>query len=499
MEYTNPVIRGFYPDPSVCRVESDYYLVTSSFEYLPAIPIFKSKDLVNWKSLGYCLVDENQIDLKGTKNSGGIFAPTIRFYKDRFYVITTDINKGSFYVTSDQPENGWSMPIFIDIDGIDPSLYFESDRAFVQYASFGRVNSIKQVEIDISSGELLSEPEIISYGSGGRDVEAPHVYKFNDYYYLITAEGGTREGHMVTIRRGKALYGPFEECPNNPILSNRDKSRELIQNVGHFDLIQDQFGDWWGLGLGVRSIEHTSNIGREALLLPVKWSNGWPSIYKGFAEERITIKRKLTNDVVQQNIHYYKDDFQSNNLPFYWNSIREFWTSEVFVEGGKLNLNLLPGNLNSLEKISFVGRRQQSLKFKVTCILEFFPEISEEAGLTIYIDKNHHFELCVAKSEAGRSLNVKKKLSDIETNKQRDILGEKLINLRIIGTENSYIFYYSINNEDYIYVGKTRAKYLSTEISDSPFTGVFIGMYGTSNGLESNNTAKFHSFVYEDV
>lgn len=205
--YENPIIPGFYSDPSICRVGEDYYLVTSTFEYFPGVPIFHSKDLVNWQKIGHCLHREAQIP-KGIN----IFAPTLRYYEGTFYMITTNITGGgNFYVTAKAPEGPWSDPIWVDIPGIDPDLFFDEDgKTYVISSSF------ILFEIDLKNGELLSEGRKVWNGTGGRYEEAPHIYKKDGLYYLMAAEGGTEEAHSETIARSHDIWGPYTENPGEP-------------------------------------------------------------------------------------------------------------------------------------------------------------------------------------------------------------------------------------------------------------------------------------------
>jgi xylan 1,4-beta-xylosidase len=286
MQYNNPVIPGFYPDPSICWVGDDYYLVTSSFEYFPGVPIFHSKDLVNWRQIGHCLTTERQLPLAKAWSSGGIYAPTIRHHDGSFYMITTNVSGvGNFFVRSEQPVGPWSDPIPVAQSGIDPSLFFDDDgRVYFQSARNGdEGNGIYQCEIDISTGSMLTESRLIWKGTGGAHPEAPHLYKINGYYYLIIAEGGTEYGHMVTIARSSDPYGPYEPCPNNPILSHRSLSSS-IHATGHADLVQAHDGSWWAVFLGIRPVSYPfgHHLGRETFLAPVTWSSdGWPVIGHG--------------------------------------------------------------------------------------------------------------------------------------------------------------------------------------------------------------------------
>ena len=212
MKYNNPIIKGFNPDPSICRVGEDYYLVTSSFEFFPGVPIYHSKNLVNWELINYCLTDEIQLDLTDSRASGGIFAPTIRYHQGRFYMTTTNVLiRKNFIVYTDDIRGKWSQPVWLEQTGIDPSMLFEDGTCY--YCSNGgdeKGGLIQLSEIDPLTGAYIKKPVIICRGTGGIYPEAPHMYKLNGWYYLILAEGGTKYGHMVTAFRSKNPYGPYE-------------------------------------------------------------------------------------------------------------------------------------------------------------------------------------------------------------------------------------------------------------------------------------------------
>ena len=257
MIYKNPVLKGFYPDPSVCFANGKYYLVTSTFQYFPGVALFESDNLVNWKQIGYVLTRPEQVMLDKIPASGGVFAPTIRYNNGRFYMVTTnDTTHRNFYVYTDDIYGEWSDPIEVDQGGIDPSLYFEDGRTF--FISNGQDDygegGVVQCEIDIATGKKLSHSKSIWKGSGGRYLESPHVYKINGRYYLMAAEGGTEYGHMITYAVSDDIWGEYVTGDNNPILTNRNKAPYIIQGIGHGDLIQDKNGDWHILSLGFRQM-----------------------------------------------------------------------------------------------------------------------------------------------------------------------------------------------------------------------------------------------------
>ena len=220
MKFTNPVIPGFHPDPSVCRVGEDFFLVTSSFEYFPGVPLFHSRDLVHWRQIGHCLNRAAQLQLDEAWCSGGIFAPTLRHHRGRFYMITTNFcARCHTLVQAADPAGDWSDPVLLQIGGIDPSLFFDDDGRC--YVSATGQDGILQAELDPATGNLLGEPRSIWAGTGGCYPEAPHTYKINGLYYLMISEGGTEYGHMETIARSASVWGPYAPCPHNPIQIGR--------------------------------------------------------------------------------------------------------------------------------------------------------------------------------------------------------------------------------------------------------------------------------------
>ena len=264
-----------YPDPSIVLVKDTYYMVNSTFEYYPGIALSKSTDLLNWTKLPGIIVTTEQADLTKAKSNEGIFAVCIRFFNDHFYVITTNFAEfKNFIIKGKLNENGeilWDQQrIEIDIMGIDPDLYHENGRTYVTFTGYiddKGTKAIQQAEIELATGAILRGPEVISLGTGGRDVEGPHIIKRENTYYLLAAEGGTGVGHMITMFKSDNFWGPFENHSTiNPIFTNRDRANESLQNIGHADLFQDTKGNWWLTCLGTRpstiDFKQITNMGR---------------------------------------------------------------------------------------------------------------------------------------------------------------------------------------------------------------------------------------------
>ena len=283
---SEPILPGFYPDPTICRVGEDYYLVNSSFEYFPGAPLWHSRDLVSWTQLGHVLDRRSQFDRGDGSPSAGLYAGTLRHHDGRFWYVTTNVggSGGQLLVSSHDPAGPWSEPVLIPAaTGIDPDLAWDADGAcFLTWKAMSRAEGeigILQSRLDTQSGELLDPPYPVWQGSGLSAAEGPHLYFIDGYWYLLLAEGGTERGHAVTIARGRHPRGPFEGCPVNPVLSHRS-SIDPVQNTGHADLVQTPAGDWAAVYLGVRTRGWTPGyhvLGRETFLAGVQWRDGWPA------------------------------------------------------------------------------------------------------------------------------------------------------------------------------------------------------------------------------
>lgn len=496
MKYSNPIIPGFHPDPSACRVGNDYYLVTSSFEYFPGVPFYHSRDLINWRQIGYCLTRKSQLLLEGVQSSGGIYAPTIRYNNGTFYMATTNNTAGgNFYVYTGDPSGEWSEPVWVDQGGIDPSLFFDDDGR-VYFASTGE-NCIVQSGIDIKTGKRLTDIKNIWAGTGGSYPEGPHLYKINKMYYLMIAEGGTDYGHMETIARSQSPWGPFESCPQNPILTHRS-STNPIQATGHADLIESHNGSWWLVFLGIRpttSRPYYHHLGRETFLTPVSWTiSGWPVIGQ---DGKVSLEMEA--DCLP--LHPWdkdslRDDFESQELRIQWNFLRnprnKDWS--LTERPGWLQLNGSAVSLNDVDSPAFVGRRQEHFCCRVSTLLDFSPQQHrEEAGLTVLMNERHHYEIAVTFLEGKRHVIVSRRIGSLITTAACEKIGNGPVKLRIETDLNMYYFSYALNSEDFKTIASGEARYLSTEVAGG-YTGAYLAMYATGNGRKNSTPAFFDWF-----
>ncbi|MDP4088433.1 MAG: glycoside hydrolase family 43 protein [Bacillota bacterium] len=505
MKYKNPIIPGFYPDPSICRAGEDYYLVTSSFCYFPGVPIFHSTDLVNWKQIGHCLTTASQLPLGKTWRSAGIYAPTIRYHDGLFYMVTTNVSSGgNFYVYTDNPSGKWSEPLWVDQGGIDPSLLFDEDGRvyFTSTTQYGTPTpGICLSEIDIKTGKRLTEVKYIWGGNGGRHPEAPHLYKISNYYYLMIAEGGTEYGHMVTHARSRSPWGPFESCPGNPILTHRNSGFSTIQGTGHADIVEDGNGNWWMVFLAFRTANGDyHHLGRETFLAPLEWNKeGWP-IVNGNGTVQLTVETdKITSEQIQMEV--FEDNFDDATLDYRWNYVRNPNESlySLTEKKGCLRLYGSEVSLNDVDSPAFVGKRQQHFNCSVETLLDFKPEKKdEEAGLTVIMDEKHHYEIAVTGDGPGRKVIVRRTIGKLSVIVAEEAINAGSITLEISAETGSYHFKYAVNGNIPKEIADGETKYLSSEVAGG-FTGVYFGLYATGNGRKNSIPADFHYFKYTEV
>jgi len=506
----NPIIPGFHPDPSICRAGGDYFLVTSSFEYFPGVPIHHSRDLVNWRQIGHCLTRKSQLFLEGAPSSGGVYAPTIRHHDGRFYMVTTNVARqvdgrveegGNFYVSTDDPAGEWSEPIWVKQRGIDPSLYFEGEKTYFTSngTAWAASRGLYQCEIDIRTGEQLNDTVFLWPGTGGAYVEAPHLFKRGNYYYLMAAEGGTERCHMETVARSSTPYGPFEPCPHNPILTHRSLPT-LIQSTGHADFVEDLDGNWWAVFLGVRFPGGLwSNLGRETFLAPVTWTaDGWPIVNGG---------QRIMPDMESEHLppSYpwpalpIRDDFDSPKLGFQWvflrNPLSENWS--LTERPGSLKLRCARATLNDLESPAFLARRQEHFDAQASTAIDFSPRTEhDEAGISVYQNDSHHSEAAITLRGGRRVAIVRRRIGTAFTETISEPIGDGLITLFIQIDKDWYTFALTTAAGQRVELARHETRYLSTEVAGG-FVGVMLGMYATARGTISKSGAYFEWFEYQ--
>lgn len=501
MIITNPIIRGFYPDPSICKANGKYYMVCSSFQFFPGVPLFESDDLLNWRQIGHCFTRPSQVNLHQINSSGGVFAPTIRYHEGIFYMVTTnDTYHKNFYITTSNIHGEWSEPIFIDQGGIDPSLFFENGKTY--FMSNGSDENgdgcILQCEINIRTGERLTESRPIWKGSGGRFLESPHLYHFGDWYYITAAEGGTEYGHMITYARGSSPYGPFTPYANNPVLTNRNLGghQSHIQGIGHGDLVQDDGGNTFIVCLGFRQADNWvpyHHLGREVCLVPVHWTDdGWFT-----AGEDGVVKEKMEigiNPLKYTPAKYNASIPTMRDQPFRWCYLRDPHLENYQFLEDRICLKGTPVSLDQADSPTFLGIRQSefntTLNVKVCCS-------SGEAGITYYMDEGHHYDIAINCDNQDKKIILRLCIGDIKCIVNQIALPDDCpyVTLKIVSDPINYSFFYC-NKEETVFLGKAQAKYLSSEVAGG-FTGTVMAMYALQSEYNSDSWTEFHDFIWE--
>ena len=496
--YKNPVIQGCHPDPSICKAGEDYYLVTSSFEYFPGVPLFHSKDLIHWEQIGHCLTRTSQLPLDKCGTSGGIYAPTIRYYKGIFYMITTNVSRGNFIVHTKDPAGEWSEPVWLKQSGIDPSLFFEDDKC---YLTANPNNTIYLSEINPLTGEQLTTSKAIWSGTGGRYPEAPHIYKKDGWYYLMISEGGTEYGHKVTIARSRNIDGPYESNPANPILthSNVNAQWNSIQGTGHADLIQADDNSWWMVCLAFRPQTGQHHLlGRETFLAPVKWdTNAWPVVNgNGTIDLNMNVPTLPYKPVKELS---YSTDFSEKKLGFEWNYLRNPSTNNYSLteNPGHLRLKSSPVKLDDIDSPTFVGRRQEHVAFTATTSVDLFDsQVGDESGVTVFMNNKSHYDLLLKQTSNGkRSIVLRYRLGELTHTATEITIPKAKVYFQVKGNADFYSFAYSTDGNLFHELNRMDARYLSSETAGG-FTGIYLSLFVTSQNEHSKAFADFDKFTY---
>ncbi|MGN0906265.1 MAG: family 43 glycosylhydrolase [Bullifex sp.] len=471
--YSNPVIPGFAPDPSVTFHGGKYYLVTSTFEYFPGVSLWSSKDLVNWLPMGGILRDECQLDLKKAQSSSGLYAAGIRVNgKGRFYMVTTNkYTHENFICHTDDINGEWSDPCFIAKDGIDPSLLFLPDgKCF--YTSNGSVDGVRCIKgafINPDTGELLEDFHNLTTGCGGAAPEGPHIYFENGYYYLMLAEGGTGYGHHEVILRSENIYGPYEQNPSNPILSHVSRKGHPIQAVGHADLIKTPDGQWYAVFLAIRTKPRPllHHLGRETFLEKVTWKDGWP--YIGHAE-------LFHEDGPQQiPLNDYSFPFSKPLEDFPYLKVRVS-KSECYIQDVNAKTLTLIGeeSINTpLGHPTMLCFRQRGFHESMEVTLRT-SDLEGRAGIASWVSDDYHYRLEASIEGKEARIALIRHIHDFEavTEAIRLPLSDTLT-LSITSDDENYHFH-----ADGKYVGKATVYGLASEgMMHNAFTGALFAIY----------------------
>jgi len=535
-EFTNPILSGFYPDPSICRVNDDFYIVNSSFAYFPGIPVFHSIDLVHWSLIAHVLDRPEQLNLDSLGVSRGIFAPAIRYHGGLFYVTCTLVDRGgNFVVTSEKAEGPWSDPVWLPgINGIDPSLFFDNDgKAYLIYNSVApgdrplydghrtiRMRAFDPLHLRPTGDERILVDGGTDIGKKPVWIEGPHIFRKDDFYYLIAAEGGTGDQHSEVVFRSRDVGGPYVSCEKNPILTQRnlDPQREHpVTSTGHADLVETESGAWWAVFLGCRPYPPYEkgyyNTGRETFLAPVRWQEGWPVINPDHATVQYTYplpvqsSRPAAESGYSGNFHF-SDEFGGSTLGRDWMFLRtprEKWYS-LTGRPGYLAMHVRPERCSQPVNPSFVGWRQPHARGHASVSLDFLPATDrEKAGLLIFQNEHHFYFLCKSVHEGVPAIQLYRSVTRPDAGHDMDLMCSQNLErdtppgpvlLKVEARGDTYAFFFgSTPNEWQLLRENVPAEFLSTKVAGG-FVGCVYALYATSLGTESASTAYFDWFRY---
>jgi xylan 1,4-beta-xylosidase len=509
-QYYNPVVAGFFPDPSITRRGNDYYMVASSFAYTPGLPILHSTDLVNWQLIGHALTRSSQADMAGMPISRGIFAPTLRYHNGTFYLITTLVDRGgNFILTATDPAGPWSEPIWLpEVEGIDPDLFFDEDgKIYISHngeapgeALYEGHRAIWLWQYDPIKKAVVPDSKKLLV-NGGVDlstepiwIEAPHIYRHNGWYYLVCAEGGTADQHSAVVFRSRSLSEPFVPYAGNPILTQRDLAADRpnpITTAGHADLIQLPDGQWWAVFLATRTYQQRYfNTGRETFLLPVSWQDDWPVILPQGQSipYLLPVPAGLTRNtqaLTQSGNFHWRDEFDGKQLKVDWNLLRDFDQSWLQLDGQQLIVHAKEATLSSLQQPAYIGRRQQHTSFAASTSLEL-PKGKISAGLVAFQNEQYHYYLGV-KTRGDQALVF---LEQVQAGNSQLLASQSLptdrntIQLKMQGQGAELSFYYTDAQGNWqVLAEKQDAKMLSTQVAGG-FVGTTLGLHARQETQE---------------
>lgn len=515
---SNPIMAGFYPDPSICRVGKYYYMVHSTFAYFPGVPIFRSENLADWEQIGNILDRDSQLPLTCCRQSEGIFAPTIRYHQGMFYMITTNVSAGegekNFIVTAKTPEGPWSEPYYLGhgAEGIDPSLFFDTDgtcyyigqrtKSGAEY--YGNCEIwIQQLNLQTMKLEGEAVPVLDGFQKNAVWPEGPHLYHKDDYYYIIHAESGTAFHHSVMAARSHNIFGPYEYCPSNPIITHRHLGRDYpVTSVGHADLVDDDSGNWYMVMLACRPQEGYTLLGRETFLAKVVWEDDWPVVNPGIGHLEETFEIPGDTDTVRYPDECRSYTFDRADIPPGFLSLRNNRQKNMSLSDriGYLRLFMRADTLKDLAEPAYLAVRQQHQYFVVETELYIcFGNGDGCAGIALMQNNENHVRIECFHEDKKEGIRVVQSiqghddnLCSVESNKT------KKAGLKIFVYGLHADVWFRLNEDWQLLISKISIESLSTEIAGG-FVGCTVGMYASGNGKDIGGYADFALFTYRGL
>ena len=516
----NPVLPGCYPDPSICRVGDDFYLVTSTFEYVPGLPVFRSKDLASWEQIGHVVDRPGQLDYDGIESSGGLYAPTLRHHDGVFWLVCTlvdqqdDSRGGNFLMTATDPAGPWSDPVWLGESGIDPSLFFDDDgrvwvhgTRLVEEPEWFHQTEVWLRELDTETMRLTGPEHVLWTGAvrGAVWAEGPHLYKVDGTYYLLAAEGGTEIHHAISVARAESVTGPYVGNKGNPILTHRHLGRGVdVVGVGHADLVEDLDGGWWAVLLAMRPYGgYHYNLGRETFLVPVTWEDGWPVFAPGQgrvpAQVEVPTRGGAAPGIAQghESGVIRPDDLR-------WTSVRHLPSELATPSGDGWDLPIRPVTLAEPQAPAFLGVRQQHVDVDVRATLRADLAAGEELGVVVRQSEKDHVRLFLAGASEGAE--ARRFVAVHRHDGVDSVLGEAVlpgdvadpVTLTVSARGQDYALLVEAPGAEPVTVAVADGRTLDS-VATGGFLGLWLGVYATSNGRPTATTAHVERFEYLPV
>lgn len=519
---TNPIMPGFYPDPSICAVGGDYYLCNSTFAYFPGLSLMHSKDLTHWEQIGNVMDRHSQLPLEGAEHSQGLYAPTIRYHNGLFYVICTNVVRGwdNFIVTAENPEGPWSEPHHLeDADGIDPSLFFDDDGKCYYIGTHPNPEGEKHngdwyiyiSEVDIENFRLIGEKKNVWNGALRNCIwpEGPHLYKENGYYYIMHAEGGTGPEHSVMVARSRDVWGPYEGNPKNPILTHRHLGKDYpIKYVGHGDIIKTPNDEWYMTMLAVRPLNRFTTMGRETFLARVTWEDEWPVVNPGIGklEDEVEINLPAWNPLEDTSSYTCrtkgKTSIPGTDKCYSFADMKELGDEFLFLrnypadmyslDASGLKLKAGKEDIRAIGSPSYICIRQQHHYFTSETAFDYTAlKAGETAGLVLLQNNLYNLRAEVKDGMCSMVLCQNGKDETIGSVPVAEAADGNLIKLSIIveGLNTKAAAGGKV-------LGEASVANLSTEVAGG-FVGCCIGIYASANGQASDTYVSFKELTYQ--
>ncbi len=503
-EYANPILQGFYPDPSIVRAGRDYYLVNSTFAWFPGMPIFHSRDLVHWTQIGNAIDRSSQLKFDKLNMWQGLYAPDISWHDGTFYILNTCVGcGGNFVITAKKPHGPWSDPVFLPgVEGIDTSLFFDDDgSAWIVHNGpppekprYEGHTAIWLQHFDAKALKAVGKPQVLVDAGTHPErkpiwIEGPHIFKKDGLYYLIAAEGGTEEGHSEVVFRSDKVTGPYVALASNPILTQRDLPKDRarpITSTGHAKFVETPEGDWWAVFLGVRPYDSAGdfNTGRETFMMPVRWKDGWPRVTD--PGQRVPwlapapkLPKQAKPPVPLNGDFSFREDFDAAKLPLYWMQLRNRQGHWWRVRNGALQLNARAVALGDNGNPSLLARRQQHLNATATTELRFHAASDDaEAGLAAFQNDQYWYLIAVGSDHSEPVVRVRRSLNGaVSTLAEAPLPAISAVQLRISAHGPSYDFGWSADGKHWHSLVKGADGTILSTKKAGGFVGAVFGLY----------------------